>query len=295
MRITVIGCGYLGATHAAAMAELGHEVLGLEIDAVKREALSAGRVAVLRARPGRRCSAATSRRSAAVQRLLRRGRRVRRPALPLRGHPAAGRGPRRRPEPGRRRVRRAGSAPGPAARSSSASPPCRSAPPRGSPGSSPRVAPAGAEAMLAWNPEFLREGYAVEDTVHPDRIVFGVSDARAEKLPARLLRPDDRRRHPGGGHRLRDRRAGQGRRQRLLGHQDLLHQRDGRGLRGHRRRRRRPGRRDRVRRPDRAALPQRRHRLRRRLPAQGHPGLRAPGRRARRRGRDDLPARTSTT
>ena len=32
MQITVVGCGYLGATHAAAMAELGHEVLGMEID-----------------------------------------------------------------------------------------------------------------------------------------------------------------------------------------------------------------------------------------------------------------------
>src|SRR6476659_4144273 len=44
MRITVIGCGYLGATHAAAMAELGHEVLGLENDPAKRAALSEGRV-----------------------------------------------------------------------------------------------------------------------------------------------------------------------------------------------------------------------------------------------------------
>ena len=44
MRITVIGCGYLGATHAAAMAELGHEVLGMEIDPAKRAALAEGRV-----------------------------------------------------------------------------------------------------------------------------------------------------------------------------------------------------------------------------------------------------------
>src|ERR1700759_3680921 len=42
MRITVIGCGYLGTTHAAAKAELGHEVLGVESDATKRDALSRG-------------------------------------------------------------------------------------------------------------------------------------------------------------------------------------------------------------------------------------------------------------
>ncbi len=46
MRITVIGCGYLGATHAAAMAELGHEVLGIEIDPVKRQELTEGRVPI---------------------------------------------------------------------------------------------------------------------------------------------------------------------------------------------------------------------------------------------------------
>jgi UDPglucose 6-dehydrogenase len=32
MRLTVIGCGHLGATHAACMAAIGHDVLGVEID-----------------------------------------------------------------------------------------------------------------------------------------------------------------------------------------------------------------------------------------------------------------------
>jgi UDPglucose 6-dehydrogenase len=45
-----------------------------------------------------------------------------------------------------------------------------------------RRAPAGAQAELAWNPEFLREGHAVADTMQPDRIVAGVRSARAEAV-----------------------------------------------------------------------------------------------------------------
>ena len=44
------------------------------------------------------------------------------------------------------------------------------------------LAPAGADAELALNPEFLREGHAVEDTLHPDRLVIGVESAGAEQL-----------------------------------------------------------------------------------------------------------------
>jgi UDPglucose 6-dehydrogenase len=43
------------------------------------------------------------------------------------------------------------------------------------------TAPAGSEIELAWNPEFLREGFAVDDTMNPDRLVFGVASAWAEE------------------------------------------------------------------------------------------------------------------
>src|SRR5260364_25890 len=44
MRMTVIGTGYLGATHAACMAELGHEVLGVDVDEDKISVLQSGKV-----------------------------------------------------------------------------------------------------------------------------------------------------------------------------------------------------------------------------------------------------------
>ena len=41
------------------------------------------------------------------------------------------------------------------------------------------LAPAGDQVELAWNPEFLREAFAVEDTLRPDRIVLGTESAEA--------------------------------------------------------------------------------------------------------------------
>jgi UDPglucose 6-dehydrogenase len=48
------------------------------------------------------------------------------------------------------------------------------------------LVPAGVTAELVWNPEFLREGKAVEDTLHPDRIVVGGTTARSEEILRRV-------------------------------------------------------------------------------------------------------------
>ncbi len=59
------------------------------------------------------------------------------------------------------------------------------------------LAPAGARVQLAWNPEFLREGFAVADTLRPERIVVGVrSRARPRRSCARCTRSRSRRACP---------------------------------------------------------------------------------------------------
>jgi UDPglucose 6-dehydrogenase len=49
-----------------------------------------------------------------------------------------------------------------------------------------KIAP---QADLAWNPEFLREGFAVEDTLTPNRLVVGVANDRAEGILKEVYEP----------------------------------------------------------------------------------------------------------
>lgn len=45
------------------------------------------------------------------------------------------------------------------------------------------------ESDLAWNPEFLREGFAIEDTLRPNRLVVGVTNDRAEQILRQVYKP----------------------------------------------------------------------------------------------------------
>jgi UDPglucose 6-dehydrogenase len=51
------------------------------------------------------------------------------------------------------------------------------------------LAPAGADVELAWNPEFLREGFAIQDTLRPDRLVIGVAGGGAEQVLRNVYAP----------------------------------------------------------------------------------------------------------
>jgi UDPglucose 6-dehydrogenase len=188
LRITVIGTGYLGAVHAACMAEIGHEVLGVDVDTAKIEALAAGRPPfhepglgeVLSRNVERgRLRFATSLAEAAefgdVHFLC-----VGTPQKP--GSNAAdlrhvdavidGLAPHLH-----RETLVAGKSTVPVGTAARLTARVREA------------APVGAGAELAWNPEFLREGFAVQDTLHPDRLVVGVASASADALLRAVYAP----------------------------------------------------------------------------------------------------------
>ncbi|TFD37914.1 UDP-glucose/GDP-mannose dehydrogenase family protein [Cryobacterium sp. TMT1-19] len=182
MKLSVIGCGYLGAVHASAMAELGHDVVGIDIDARKIDQLAAGTPPFFEpGLPEILTSAMASGRlrfstdiadaagaqvhfigvgtpqkagshaadlsyvDAAVQSLL--------PHLAA-GDLVVG----------------------------------KSTVPVGTAGRLAGVIEAsGSGATLAWNPEFLREGFAVKDTISPDRLVYGVPTGAAGERATALL------------------------------------------------------------------------------------------------------------
>jgi UDPglucose 6-dehydrogenase len=176
MKLSVIGTGYLGATHAAAMAELGHEVLGVDVDETKVERLSAGQVPFYE--PGLpellskhvatgRLRFTTSMAQAAAFADLHfvcvgTPQKAGEYAADLTYVDAAFRSLAQHVRPGAVVVGKSTVPVGTAAHLAVL------------------VREAGAE--LIWNPEFLREGFAVEDTLHPDRIVIGAEDDAAREL-----------------------------------------------------------------------------------------------------------------
>ncbi|MFC5662810.1 UDP-glucose dehydrogenase family protein [Kitasatospora misakiensis] len=186
LRISVIGTGYLGATHAAAMAEFGFEVLGLDIDPEKIATLTAGQVPMyepglsellLKHVAGHEGSTGRLRFTTSAQEAAEFGD----------VHFVCVNTPQRKGE-------FAADMSYVDAAIDSLAPYLtrpvlvvgKSTVPVGSAGRLAErlaaLAPVGEAAELAWNPEFLREGFAVDDTLRPDRIVVGARSERAERL-----------------------------------------------------------------------------------------------------------------
>ena len=181
MRVSVIGCGYLGAVHAAAMASIGHDVVGIDIDADKIRALSRGEAPFFE--PG-------------LPELLQQG--VRSGALTFTTEMSAADGA---------AVHFVGvgtpqQQSGHAADLSFVDAAFDALIPHLREGdivAGKSTVPVGTAAVLAervsatgatlvWNPEFLREGWAVQDTIDPDRLVAGVPDGPEGERAADILR-----------------------------------------------------------------------------------------------------------
>lgn len=190
MRCSVFGTGYLGATHAAGMAELGHEVIGVDVDAGKVAKLSGGDVPFYE--PGLRemlqrnidagrlrfttdyaeaaefadvhfLGVGTPQKKGEYAADLRHVYAVIDTLVPLLTRSAVIVGKSTVP---------VGTAAELVERAAG-------------------LAPEGVTVEVAWNPEFLREGFAVADTLHPDRIVLGVQNNSqfAEKVVREMYAP----------------------------------------------------------------------------------------------------------
>ena len=178
LKVSVIGTGYLGATHAACMSSLGFEVIGVDVDAAKIALLNAGKVPFYE--PGL---------EDLLQQEIATGRLtfttdfkaiadadvhficVGTPQLEgslaadLKYVDAALDAVAEICKPGSLVVGKSTVPVGTAARLRE------------------RLLKINPKVDLAWNPEFLREGFAVEDTLHPNRLVVGVvNDAAEAKL-----------------------------------------------------------------------------------------------------------------
>lgn len=192
MRCTVFGTGYLGATHAAGMAELGHDVVGVDVDAGKVAKLAAGEVPFFE--PGLRKLLSDNIAAGRLRFTTDYDLAAEHADLHFLGVGT----PQKKGEYGADlrhvhsvidelvpRLTRPSVIVG------------KSTVPVGTAADLGRRARAlaayGVEIEVAWNPEFLREGYAVQDTLHPDRIVLGVqpdsirSEATVRELYAPLL------------------------------------------------------------------------------------------------------------
>ncbi|MFF4010639.1 UDP-glucose dehydrogenase family protein [Streptomyces sp. NPDC001717] len=188
MRISVIGCGHLGIPHAAAMAEIGHEVIGVDVDQAKVDRLNAGECPIYEAglpellvrhtMSGRLRFTTEIREAADFADLHFIGVGTPIDADGRSYDTAQVYGAIRWLAPHLDR-------------------PCtivgKSTVTVGTTRQvtalAQRLAPAAERVDVVWNPEFLREGHAVEDTLRSDRLIAGLTTTGAEKAIRAVYAP----------------------------------------------------------------------------------------------------------
>ena len=169
MKLSVIGCGYLGAVHATAMAHIGHDVVGIDIDPEKISQLNSGTTPFFE--PGfqellsetlatgrLRFSTDFADTTEATMHFITVG-------TPQSQDSEAA---------DTSYVDAAFESVIPFLDSSDIVVGKSTVPVGTAQLMAEKLLTHGSTAVLAWNPEFLREGFAIQDTLEPDRLVFGV-------------------------------------------------------------------------------------------------------------------------
>ena len=180
--MSVIGCGYLGAVHAACMAELGHEVIGVDVDQSKIDALEAARAPFFE--PGLPELLASANASGRLRFTTDMSE-----VADADVHFIAVGTPQKKGENAAdlTYVNAAVEALLPHLRAGALIVGKSTVPVGTAARLAELVASAPVDASLAWNPEFLREGFAVKDTLGPDRLVYGVPAGAAGERAAEIL------------------------------------------------------------------------------------------------------------
>ena len=184
LKLSVVGCGYLGATHAACMSSLGFEVIGVDTDPEKIAMLSKGELPFYE--PGLDTLLASE---------IKTGRLTFTTDFSAVadadvhficvGTPQSKDGL----AADLTYVKSAVQAIAPHLKNGSLVVGKSTVPVGTAQGLCAQLAQSAPQADLAWNPEFLREGFAVEDTLTPNRLVVGVANDRAEEILKEVYKP----------------------------------------------------------------------------------------------------------
>ena len=184
MKLSIIGCGYLGATHAACMSSLGFQVVGVDTDQSKVELLSKGELPFYE--PGLDTLLATE---------IKTGRLIFTTDFSAAadadihficvGTPQSKDGL----AADLTFVKSAIAAIAPHLKDGALVVGKSTVPVGTAQALREILATSAPQADLAWNPEFLREGFAVEDTLTPNRLVVGVVNDRAENILKEVYKP----------------------------------------------------------------------------------------------------------